>query len=367
MDTLQPACYGVASFFFALSSISICLRLYSRGFVLKSLGWDDWCMFTIFFFNCGQQAILYYFLHFGGGLHTEAVLTAHPEWMEKLVFALFAEEIYYVWMHFIIKMAFLLFYLRFATKTFRKLVYCTIGLNVVFTLIQWLLYCLQCFPLDAFFHKANHPGAKCLSNKILAFVPAALSICTDIVIVVLPIRPLWTLQATLRKRLELISIVCIGGIVVIISILRLLVLLEFQKFTDFTWSLGKIIIISCVELETAIIAANAPSLKIFFAHIFRSRTVSSSNDSQNGSFGLSQMKRGNGRTGYAFDVSGNFSRPKGAGRRDTVVVFNDDSSEEGLTREILKDRIVVTSEVGIETRDARSSRGDLVHDRFGEV
>lgn len=88
--------------------------------------------------------------------------------------ALFAEEIYYIWMHWVIKMAFLLFYLRFATtRTFRYLVYGTMGLNTIFSLITWLLYVLQCVPLDAVFHPAAHPTAKCIDRSVLAFVPTA--------------------------------------------------------------------------------------------------------------------------------------------------------------------------------------------------
>src|SRR6266487_2807371 len=104
-------------------------------------------------------------------------------------------------MHWIIKTAFLLFYLRFATKIFRTLVFCTMGLNTIFTLIIWLMYCFQCMPLDAFFNRAAHPTTKCLDNSILAFVPAAFSIFTDLLIVTLPIQPLWAIQVSLRKRL----------------------------------------------------------------------------------------------------------------------------------------------------------------------
>ena len=86
---------------------------------------------------------------------------------------LFAEEIMYTFMHFIIKMAFLLFYLRFATKTFRKLVWVTIGLNSIMTLAILLLYCFQCLPLDAFFNPQNHPNVKCVDNNYLAFIPAS--------------------------------------------------------------------------------------------------------------------------------------------------------------------------------------------------
>jgi hypothetical protein len=61
----------------------------------------------------------------------------------------------------------------------------------------------------------------------------------------------------------LISIVSLGGAAVLVSMLRLIVLREFQTSTDFTYTLGKMIIISAIEIEVAIIAANGPSLKTF--------------------------------------------------------------------------------------------------------
>ncbi|KAH6663542.1 hypothetical protein B0J14DRAFT_258505 [Halenospora varia] len=263
-ESQQSTSYGVITTLFIMTTISILLRIYSRGLVLKSFGWDDWCMFTILFFNCGQQAILYYFLSNGAGLHFAKVISEHPEWMQNLTNALFAEEMIYVWMHWAIKMAFLLFYLRFAIKLFRTLVFWTIGLNTLFTIIIWLIYCFQCIPLSAFFNPTMHPGVKCLKNSILAFVPAAFSIFTDILIVILPIQPLWAIQVSLRKRLELISIASVGAIVVIISCIRLIILIEFQKGTDFTYTLNKLIIISAIEIEVAIMCANAPSLTILW-------------------------------------------------------------------------------------------------------
>ena len=84
-ESLQSTCYGVISSFFVLSTITIILRIYSRGFIVKSFGWDDGCMASILvssalkfktgclsdsnkIFNSCQQAILYYFIHEGGGL-----------------------------------------------------------------------------------------------------------------------------------------------------------------------------------------------------------------------------------------------------------------------------------------------------------
>ncbi|KAL2059803.1 hypothetical protein VTL71DRAFT_10187 [Oculimacula yallundae] len=356
MVNLQAACYGIVSTFFVASTLSIVLRIYSRGFVVKSFGWDDWCMTAILFFNCGQQFILYYFIRYGGGLHIAEVMTTHPEWLPKLITALFVEELFYVLMHWVIKMAFLLFYLRFATKVFRTLVICTIGLNCAFTVAQWLLYCLQCMPIDAFFHPELHPGVQCIDNKILAFLPAALNIFTDICIVVLPIQPLWSIQISLRKRLMLLSIISLGGIVVIISILRLTVLLEFQKMTDFTYSLGKIIIISCIELEVAIMAANAPSLRIFFSKSGDRSTGNSAGHT------LTKLSRPQSKHRFATTSSTCHITSKG-GNIEHVHHENhnqSNSSEESLTKHASETGILVTSVVGVEShhanRDVRQSR-----------
>jgi hypothetical protein len=52
--------------------------------------------------------------------------------------------------------------------------------------------------------------------------------------------------------------------VVLVSMLRLIVLHQFEKGIDLTYTLGKLIIISSIEIDLAIIAANAPSLKIYW-------------------------------------------------------------------------------------------------------
>jgi hypothetical protein len=57
--------------------------------------------------------------------------------------------------------------------------------------------------------------------------------------------------------------VSLGSLVVLVSMLRIIVLVQFEKNIDLTYSLGKLIIISSIEIDLAIIAANAPSLKIY--------------------------------------------------------------------------------------------------------
>lgn len=125
------------------------------------------------------------------------------------------------------------------------------------------------------------------------------SIALDLIIVLLPIHSLWQIQVSIRKRIALISILSLGFIVVIISCIRLAVLLEFDpdpKLSDFTWVLGKLIIISSVELEVAIIVANAPSLKTLAEKWFKGRTYGEGSKSLG-----SRSGRGRVELGYVVD------------------------------------------------------------------
>ena len=47
VESIQGIAYGVATSFFVLATATTLLRVYSRGWVVKSFGWDDWCMVSI--------------------------------------------------------------------------------------------------------------------------------------------------------------------------------------------------------------------------------------------------------------------------------------------------------------------------------
>lgn len=80
-----------------------------------------------------------------------------------------------MFVHWTIKQAFLLFYLRLSPRRgFQIAVYSVMGLNTAFTIVNWSLAFLQCRPLDALFHPKNHPNAQCLPQLVVMMVPTAL-------------------------------------------------------------------------------------------------------------------------------------------------------------------------------------------------
>lgn len=95
---------------------------------------------------------------------------------------LFTEEIYYVFLHFCIKMSFLLFFLRLSPATgFRRAVWSVIGINIFVTVGVWILYCLQCQPIEAYWNKAKYPDVKCLPFAVSLWLPAcAVSLCSNL-------------------------------------------------------------------------------------------------------------------------------------------------------------------------------------------
>lgn len=62
----------------------------------------------------------------------------------------------------------------------------------------------------------------------------------------------------------------------LVSFLRIIVLHEFEVSPDFTWTLGKMVIVSAIELDVAIMASNAASMKAIWVKYFGKNPFSSS-------------------------------------------------------------------------------------------
>jgi hypothetical protein len=88
---------------------------------------------------------------------------------------------------------------------------------------------------------------------------------TDVCILILPLPVIMSLQMTIKRRLGVLAVITMGGSAIIVSGLRAIILFEFAASPDFTWVLGKMVIISSVEMQVAILAANMPSLKAFWS------------------------------------------------------------------------------------------------------
>lgn len=106
----------------------------------------------------------------------------------------------------------ILLYIRiFATRIFRYICWCVVGINLVTLLSIILASCLICRPITYSFDKTT-PNGKCGDLASYELYTAVMSLIADLMVVVLPMPMLWRLQMGSRKKIELSIIFGIGAV-----------------------------------------------------------------------------------------------------------------------------------------------------------
>lgn len=102
------------------------------------------------------------------------------------------------------------------------------------------------------------------------------NVLTDLLIYILPIYPLWVLHATFKRRIGLMVCFTLGGSTIVVSLLRFIVLVQLGSGSRTTYVYGSVDIVTTIELCTAILTANMPSLRsVWKTHISGSVETSS--------------------------------------------------------------------------------------------
>ncbi|KKA24001.1 hypothetical protein T310_1983 [Rasamsonia emersonii CBS 393.64] len=252
--------------FVVITGLSCLLRFYSRLYISKSFGMDDWFMVAASIAWLVTQGILGQMIVDGGG----KLYGVPQENIAKITLLLFIIEFVYILCQWLIKMSFLTFYLRVLSSTplYRTMVFAVMAFTTCQTVAVWLFYGLQCIPLGAFFNPSAYPNAKCIPTPITLYIPASLNVLTDLLIYILPIYPLWVLHTTVRRRIGLMFCFTLGGSTIVVSLLRFIVLVQLGSGSRTTYVYGSVDIVTTMELCTAILTANAPSLRsVWKTHI----------------------------------------------------------------------------------------------------
>ncbi|KAH7396962.1 hypothetical protein DE146DRAFT_614940 [Phaeosphaeria sp. MPI-PUGE-AT-0046c] len=165
-------------------------------------------------------------------------------------------------MHFLIKSAFLAYYLRLSpNRTFRLWVGVGFGLVYGSLLIGIIILVFQCIPISAALKLVDRLRAQCMNRQFVLYAPAATNIVLDIYVFILPIPTLARLQMPRRKKWGVIAVFLFGAASVLMSLIRfhsVQRLLNLQTTSD---GVGEIIIVVALELNLAAIAVNLPAIR----------------------------------------------------------------------------------------------------------
>ncbi|KAH9867681.1 hypothetical protein IAQ61_008275 [Plenodomus lingam] len=214
---------------------------------------------AVLLFNITHQVVLQFLLNQGCGKPDNVNCTFQSLDLRRISFI---EDLVIFGGHFLVKLTFLLFYMRLTSEQiFRILTNTGFVLNSAIILFNILLTVLQCTPFEKILHPTLPPEVKCINARTVTFTPPVLNIAMDLYILCIPIPIVWNLQMAVRRKATILFVLGFGLVSVTVAVLRLPLLLSLTSMkTDTSTDIARVIIVASFEVQCAIVAVNLPSL-----------------------------------------------------------------------------------------------------------
>ncbi|PLB46462.1 putative integral membrane protein [Aspergillus steynii IBT 23096] len=267
---------AVAAVFMSVACVTVMLRCYVRGWVVKGFGWDDGTMvfamlqlFHVMFSACMIGGSIY------GTGRRFADLTAHERVTAMKYWWLC--EIAYCFASIFCKISVCIFLMRITVKPIHLwILYTVMVLTVLAGLVFMFLMLLQCKPLAYFWTRtAFDPDidGHCISIDIIiamTYVYSAFAAICDFTVGLLPI---FLVRKLHMKKQTKIAVVCILSMACIASSAVIIRIPYVKTFADpdFLYATVEIAIWSNIETGLGITAGSLATLRPLLRHWLGSR------------------------------------------------------------------------------------------------
>lgn len=124
-----------------------------------------------------------------------------------------------------------------------------------------------------------------IAHFLLTYVDQ--NIFVDVIIYTIPIYPLWRQHTNVRRRLELIAVMTLGGCAILVSSLRIIIIHQLATQSDYTYIFGRLIIATTIESVTAIVTANMPAMRSIYKYYVTKHPQRLHDDHELGIYGTS--------------------------------------------------------------------------------
>lgn len=131
---------------------------------------------------------------------------------------------------FLCQLSILAFYLRIMTEPrLRLTVWVLIGLVTCFGLGNTFAMIFQCMPIPFFWNgwRGEMAGSCGVDTRLFGFIRGGVEIFLDLAILILPLPLLAKLNISTKKKLQIMSMFCVGFVITIVSCLRLAAFVRF--------------------------------------------------------------------------------------------------------------------------------------------
>ncbi|KAF9252387.1 hypothetical protein LCP9604111_2383 [Penicillium roqueforti] len=262
-----------------LAALIVGLRTISRIFIVKMFGLDDWIMVTATVLAIVNVVVAGLGVRYGTGKHKWDLVKADVLPSAKIRYV---THIIYTLISGLIKVSICLLYLR-VFPNIRVICLGTIALVTAMSVAIILATIFQCTPVNAVFDEQKYEHHTCFASIPFWYAGAALSLVTDIWILLLPLRTVLGLHLKTSKKFAVAALLSLGSFACIASIVRIVYIVKLYQSSDPSWDTFGISISSGIEIAVAIIAASIPATNPIMNKLFPRLFPSSSGGSQSAS------------------------------------------------------------------------------------
>ncbi|GME33329.1 Integral membrane protein [Neofusicoccum parvum] len=307
--------------FFSLTWIIMMARVYTRAYLIKSFGADDWTMLAALLLLTGYLICQLGGVTYGTGRYDKDL--APEDRMRALRYWWFC-ELFYTSATCMLKCSVGLFLLRIAVKRAHILtIHIMNGATILLSVAYFFVFIFQCNPVSSFWTiKPNNEH--CLPIEAIAGISygaAALGSVSDWTFGVLPGFIVWDLQMNKRTKLVVVGILAFAAIGSTATIIRMPYIKGFEATHDFLYESTDIAIWSTIEPGIGMTAACIATLRPLLQHVLHRTGLSTPDKRTNyGSYGNqlgSKSRRTGGGNGYI--RSNSYSHAMDTLRPDTIT------------------------------------------------
>ncbi|KAH9905452.1 hypothetical protein F4778DRAFT_708781 [Xylariomycetidae sp. FL2044] len=234
----------------------VSLRIYTRRFLIRSLGIEDYLIAVAL---AGQFAVaVIQCIHTDNGLGTHIWDLPVPQGLEGFFKVFWFGMVFYNITLFFIKLSLFFQYYRFIQQIqkYRNVYLGIMAVVTCWTIGQIFMIMLMCVPVEGYWNKSVQ--ARCIPEMMGQTLNSVSNIITDVIVLTLPMPVVWALQLRRSQKWSLIGIFGLGFITCIISILRLI---HMKMSSDISFDAVHISCWSLAEITTGIICASLPTLR----------------------------------------------------------------------------------------------------------
>ncbi|OLN87301.1 hypothetical protein CCHL11_03612 [Colletotrichum chlorophyti] len=254
-DTKVAQTKSVTIMLMSLITVTVAMRTFVRGVLLRSLGWDDTLVILSWLLAMALCSAILVMTNVGLGSHFQDV--SDKDFVEFLKFQVIT-QLTYIWAFVTVKMSFAVLYLRLLPdQVYQRINKFLVVLLLAEGIEETAVVIFRCTPIERAWTPTT-PGT-CLDLTIFYYSAFVIKLLTDLVLFIQPIPTIWKLQLPIAKRVGVIFMLSLGLLVCVISVIRVSYINAFDR--DVTFLVADPLLWSEVEVCALIICSGVPSLR----------------------------------------------------------------------------------------------------------